>query len=129
MWKESLALHARRIVDAINAKNVLVITDVVVSGTSVDRLQNAFSAHGVHASYLAFGTPYLHNHDVKASDRIVVGVEKYAPEATSRRRPEFNGRETAALRLFLKVYTKAVYESVFNEPAPTSIRWPRLPVL
>ncbi len=124
IWRWNLSKHAQHIVQAGALKKVMLVTDTIHQGTSMRRLRQAFTNQGV--------TPRVHegrygpwlrsendleNHRLEAS-RQQVGVEKYPPEAVSRRHPDFEGSKTATLRRFLLDYSGVVYSTIFNEEAP-----------
>jgi|GEM_PF-3354991 len=122
-WRENLRQQAACIMGGASVANVLVITEIVASGGSVRRLKDAFTANGAQASHIAMNTPYLRGHGSSSKDRQVVGVEKWPPAALSRRHQYHSGREAERLRLFLDDYATALYETIFQGPAPA--KYPR----
>jgi hypothetical protein len=81
-WRKNLTAYAGLILGQIAAKNVKVITDLVVTGDSVDRLKTAFSAQGVEASHRAILTGlYLRGYK---QDRRLVGVKKHGQDPVVR---------------------------------------------
>lgn len=115
-WVEKLQDHAGKVLGRVAAKKVLILTEVVFSGRSIERLKSAFNAHGVYAQPCV--TPRIQalylGRGSCARDRQLVGVEKHPPQATTRRIPFFDSRESAKLRHFLNDYAVAIHGAIFG---------------
>lgn len=114
-WQRNLHDHAKQLVATHATNRVVIVTENVVGGKSVERLEDAFESSGVtEISRLNFTLPqlYLNGTGSENKDRKAVGVEKYPPEATSRRHPEFDASESAELRYFLDDYSETIYQII-----------------
>jgi hypothetical protein len=114
-WQKNLHDHAKQLVATHATNRVVIITENVSKGKSIRRLEDAFEVSGVKdVSRLNFISKelYLNGTEVVSDDRKAVGVEKYPPEATSRRHPEFDGAKSAGLRHFLDDYSEAIYQII-----------------
>jgi hypothetical protein len=115
-WRTNLRDHAEKIIGETAAKKVVVLTELISSGVSVQRLEDAFSQNGVEdVSHIMGGGAYLHGINSDNKDRRVVGVEKHPPAPTTRRHSWFNGSDSAQLRYFLDDYTSAIYQSIKDQ--------------
>lgn len=115
-WTRNLSAYAQRLVGTVPVNRVAIVTEIIGSGASVARLRKAFSDQ--RAEVVVFNADlwnlYLGHSRGCLTSRNAVGVEKNPPKATSHRRPDFNGSESAKLRLFLDDYSKALYARLFE---------------
>jgi hypothetical protein len=122
-WRANLTTYAGRILGQIAAKKVLILTESSVTGNSLDRIKEAFAAHGVEASDHTITTGlYLWGYKHRGQDRKLVGVEKRVPDPVTQRRRRAPSGEAADLRHFLNDYTDVLYQRVFGQPpAPNTV--------
>ena len=118
-WSQNLQDRAAKIVGAVGtAQRAVIVTEVMATGRSVRRIQEAFRPYGITAIPVVSGTSYLNGHGSQCPDRPVVGVEKHAPEPISRLHVHREPARVAALRHFLHDYARILYTRIYNEPAP-----------
>ena len=117
LWRANTQGRAAEIFGRVSASRVMVVTELSVSGESLGRIKEAFSASGVKVSSTMPSEGHLlHLRDMKSErdSRLAIGVEKSPPEATSRRISKFDGQKSARLRRFLDDYAIALYDTVFS---------------
>jgi len=116
LWDENLRQHVRVLLGKISAENVLIMTDQICWGRSINRIRHAFMANSVDPNYIPAQMPTLDELQKlypKTRDRVVVGVEKSLPKPITHLHPAYNREEAAALRHFLHDYSGALYRSIF----------------
>ncbi len=126
-WRKNLTQHAGQLVGEIGVRQVLIVTEIKSSGKSLRRLKQAFEVYGIEANYIIFGTGHLNGQGSRTPDRQAVGVEKYPPQAVSRRHPEFQAPVTSDLRQYLKEFAATAIEFLY--PAAEDTTFAQTPVL
>lgn len=113
-WGSNMSEHVQGISRHNDLNSVLVITEIVSSGKSVDRLKMAFKSQGIKAGYVSprIATGNRLHLNQRNPARIGIGVEKHPPEPISRRVREFDGQRVHDLRKFLDEYSLAVYDEI-----------------
>ncbi|MBP6042245.1 hypothetical protein KA529_04465 [Candidatus Saccharibacteria bacterium] len=120
LWSGNLTEHATKIAGEFAVSRAMLITEIVSSGISIERLESAFANNDIETLRKVVGGEaiYLKGHGSETAGRKAVGVEKYSPEAISRRAPEFESEKVRLLRSFISEYTKALYVAVIGEAPP-----------
>lgn len=118
LWSTNSFEHAGKILGKISANRVMIITEMVSTGSSVERLEEAFGSHNMDTCYRvpAKGARlYMNDRGSDNRNRLVVGVEKQAPNPNTHRIDGFDGKKSSQLRRFLDDYTADLYAAAFPD--------------
>lgn len=119
-WRKQLSDRAAQILGTLSTQHVGVITDIVTTGKSLDRIEAAFSGHGADVEsfvlqqklaawfYLRRGAGYI-------DERQFTGVEKTGLAACTVRHPEFDARQVGGMRRFIADYAVTVYNALYDD--------------
>lgn len=116
-WRKNLTEQAGNIIGTQSVESVVIITDTVDRGTSIDRIESAFRNVGVMTTRKVLGTGWLRGDYSVNPSRTAVGVVKFPGGATSHRRSRsmgFDGEKVGALRHFIDDYAGALYAAVLG---------------
>jgi hypothetical protein len=124
IWRDNLTGYAALISARFLVERALIITDLVSTGASIDRLEYAFHKNGISTTVMTGGeSVYLLGTGSVARSRSAVGVEKYCPEPTSHRHPESNPEKTRLLRDFVYKYAGVLYETTTGNKPPDLVHF------
>ncbi|HEX5798312.1 MAG TPA: hypothetical protein VFX79_03065 [Candidatus Saccharimonadales bacterium] len=122
--RNKLINHAAQITNTFDVQRAGIITEIIITGKSISRLEDALSSVGVSVDTYSVDDIFLNIGrnsgvlDPNDPNRIAVGVRKNALEAVSHKHPEINPKESAQLRRFIKDYSEAIYLTIFGELPP-----------
>lgn len=111
---------ASRNIMSYGLTNVLLVSEIRGSGSSLARMSSAFTTNPncSVSSMVTGGGIYLGGKDKPNKTRALLGVEKYLPDALTRREYDYDAEGGARLRLFLADYTDYIYKLVVQEDPP-----------
>jgi len=120
IWTNNLCEQAARMFGSLAISRALIITELIGTGDSMERLTVALKSAGIEDVLGVTSLSGLHINSAPAAnrDRIAVGLEKSANQPLSHRHPRFEGRKSAELRHFLFHYARIIYTQVFDEEPP-----------
>lgn len=118
LWQDNLRERAKAIIGKRVTPSVLIVTELMTSGSAVGRIRDAFEDNLAFVNWRVVSTPYTDTHT--SPERRALGVEKSVPQATSHRHPYLRGRTVAQLRYFLHDLTEHLFMYNNGQPAPAT---------